>query len=171
MSSYNVAILGATGVVGQEVVQILGKTFSRRQAAAVGFCRSAGRVDRGRREDGHRRGHPQAFNGVGLAFHAGASVSRVCGAESRDGGHRQYWRTMDSSSLVVPRLMPGHPPASSVIANQVFSHHHGRSAEAPQRSSADRRIVVSTTSGFRAGAAMDGWWNRLSLRCGTSLGS
>ena len=69
MSSYNVAILGATGVVGQELVQILmERRFPVAKLRLLASARSAGRE---LTVDGEKmviEEVTQAFNGVDLAF-------------------------------------------------------------------------------------------------------
>ncbi|NLM95442.1 MAG: aspartate-semialdehyde dehydrogenase [Firmicutes bacterium] len=167
MSSYNVAILGATGVVGQELVQILmERRFPVAKLRLLASARSAGRE---LTVDGEKmvieEVTPQAFNGVDLAFFtAGASVSREFVDAARKAGtvvidNTSAFRMDPAVPLVVPEVnakdihqhqgVIANPNCSTIIMVVPLKPLHDRAQI--------KRIVVSTyqaVSGAGA-AAMD----------------
>ena len=160
MSSYNVAILGATGVVGQELVQILmERRFPVAKLRLLASARSAGRE---LTVDGEKmvieEVTPQAFNGVDLAFFtAGASVSREFVDAARKAGtvvidNTSAFRMDPAVPLVVPEVN-----AKDIHQHQGVVGGHAAQADAPPRSSADQADRgINLPSGFGSGGCRDG---------------
>jgi aspartate-semialdehyde dehydrogenase len=110
--SLNIAIVGATGVVGTEMLRILEeRRFPARQVIALASPRSAGKkiLFRG----GHievQVARPEAFEGVDIAlFSAGASASRDLAPHAAARGaividNSSAWRTDPDVPLVVPEV-------------------------------------------------------------------
>ena len=167
MSNYNVAILGATGVVGQELVQILlERRFPMGKLRLLASARSAGRE---LNVDGERmiieEVTPESFAGVDLAFFtAGASVSREFVDAARKAGtvvidNTSAFRMDPAVPLIVPEVnakdihqhqgVIANPNCSTIIMVVPLKPLHDRARI--------KRIVVSTyqaVSGAGA-AAMD----------------
>jgi aspartate-semialdehyde dehydrogenase len=124
--SLTVAVVGATGVVGRTMIQILNeREFPVGELRLLASGRSAGRtvsIDGRTLEIGEAL--PEAFEGVDIAlFSAGAGVSRdlapaavAAGATVID--NSSAWRMEESIPLVVSQVNPddleGHP---GIIAN------------------------------------------------------
>ena len=114
MTTYNVAVLGATGAVGQELISILlERGFPIKSLKALASARSAGRV----LEIGEERlvveeVAPESFIGIDLAFFmAGASVSRQFAQVAQDKGvvvidNSSAFRMDADVPLVVPEVNP-----------------------------------------------------------------
>jgi aspartate-semialdehyde dehydrogenase len=167
VSNYNVAILGATGVVGQELVQILlERRFPMGKLRLLASARSAGRE---LNVDGERmiieEVTPESFAGVDLAFFtAGASVSREFVDAARKAGtvvidNTSAFRMDPAVPLIVPEVnakdihqhqgVIANPNCSTIIMVVPLKPLHDRARI--------KRIVVSTyqaVSGAGA-AAMD----------------
>ena len=167
MGSYNVAVLGATGVVGQELVQILmERRFPIGKLRLLASARSAGReldVD-GEKMVIEEVTH-QSFAGVDLAFFtAGASVSREFVDAAREAGtvvidNTSAFRMDPSVPLVVPEVnardihkhegVIANPNCSTIIMVVPLKPLHDRAQI--------KRIVVSTYQAVSGAgvAAMD----------------
>ncbi len=79
MKDYNVAILGATGLVGQEFIKMLvQRSFPTASIRLLASDRSAGKILNVRnREIAVEEATPESFKGIDIAlFSAGADVSR-----------------------------------------------------------------------------------------------
>jgi aspartate-semialdehyde dehydrogenase len=114
MSGYNIAIVGATGLVGQTFIRVLEeRRFPIREVKLLASARSAGKRV-------HAFGHdmevleatPDSFKGVEIAlFSAGASVSRHLAPEAAARGavvvdNSSAWRMDPDVPLVVPEVNP-----------------------------------------------------------------
>jgi aspartate-semialdehyde dehydrogenase len=112
MKEFNVAILGATGMVGQELLDILvERRFPIKNLTLMSSARSAGkRVLVGGKEYAVQEATPEAFQGVNIAFFsAGGQVSRewmdtavAAGALVID--NTSAFRLRDDVPLVVPEV-------------------------------------------------------------------
>jgi aspartate-semialdehyde dehydrogenase len=111
---FHVAVLGATGLVGREMVRILeARNFPVRALTLLASERSAGRTIDFRGEPvSVVAATPEAFQGVELAlFSAGAAVSRQMAPEvARRGAvvidNSSAWRLDEDVPLVVPEVNP-----------------------------------------------------------------
>jgi aspartate-semialdehyde dehydrogenase len=153
-ASYNVAILGATGVVGQEMLKtLIGRQFPVRSLKLLASARSAGSVlSCDRRNYTVEEATPHAFENVDLVLaSAGASVSEAlvplavaAGAVVID--NTSAFRMRDDVPLVVPE-----------VNHEALKHHHGIIAnpncstiqlvvvlDALRKIAPIRRVVVST---------------------------
>ncbi len=109
-----VAVVGATGVVGQEMLAVLHQRgFPVSEVVPVASERSAGKKARfGQREIEIRALRPDVFDGVDFAlFSAGASVSREWGPVAAKAGaividNSSAFRMDDDVPLVVPECNP-----------------------------------------------------------------
>ncbi len=122
----NVAVVGATGVVGRTMIQILNeREFPIGELRLLASGRSAGRTvfaDGRNLEIGEAV--PEAFNGVDIAlFSAGADVSRELAPAAVARGatvidNSSAWRMDETIPLVVSQVNPddleGHP---GIVAN------------------------------------------------------
>ena len=168
MTTYNVAVLGATGAVGQELISILlERGFPIKSLKALASARSAGRV----LEIGEKRlvveeVSPENFDGVDIAFFmAGGSVSRQFAKAAQERGvvvidNSSAFRMDPEVPLVVPEVngddLAGHrgiianPNCSTTIAVMALAPLHFRAGL--------KRVVVSTyqaVSGIGAAAIDD----------------
>ena len=154
MQGYRVAVVGATGAVGTEMLAVLARRrFPVRELVALASSRSEGRtVPFGDQSVVVRRATPEAFAGVDLAlFSAGASRSRALAPAARAAGaivvdNSSAFRMDPDVPLVVPEIngellrdRPGlvaNPNCAAIILTM---------AVAPLRALGTiRRIVVST---------------------------
>ena len=109
-----VAVVGATGVVGRTMIQVLGERgFPLRELRLLASGRSAGRsvsVDGRTIEIGEAV--PEAFDGVDLAlFSAGAAISELLAPAAVARGatvidNSSAWRMTDGVPLVVSQVNP-----------------------------------------------------------------
>ena len=112
MKKLNVAILGATGMVGQELLDILvEREFPIANLTLMSSARSAGkRVLVGGKEYAVQEASPEAFQGVDVAFFcAGGQVSREWGDIAVGAGalvidNTSAFRMRDDVPLVVPEV-------------------------------------------------------------------
>ena len=126
MSGFNVAIVGATGLVGRTFVKLLEeRAFPVRELKLLASSRSAGkRLTALGREYEVKEARPESFEDVDIAlFSAGASASRALAPEAARRGavvvdNSSAWRMDDDTPLVVPEVNPedafGH---RGIIAN------------------------------------------------------
>ncbi|MCI0343351.1 MAG: aspartate-semialdehyde dehydrogenase [Planctomycetales bacterium] len=123
---YRVAIVGATGAVGQEFLAVLEqRKFPVRDLRLFASARSAGRKVRfAGAEVSVEEAGPGVFRGIELAlFSAGASVSRTLGPAARDAGalvvdNSSAFRMDPEVPLVVPEVNPeALAEAKGLVAN------------------------------------------------------
>jgi aspartate-semialdehyde dehydrogenase len=168
LRAYNVAVLGATGAVGQELMDILlERKFPIKSLKLLASARSAGKV----MEVGGERlvveeAAPESFAGVDLAFFmAGGAVSKRFAQAARERGtviidNSSAFRLDPDVPLVVPEVnvddLVNH---QGVIANPNCSTIIAVMALAPLHAAAGiKRAVVSTyqaVSGIGAAAIDD----------------
>ncbi|HEY9721899.1 MAG TPA: aspartate-semialdehyde dehydrogenase [Oscillatoriaceae cyanobacterium] len=112
MSAYNVAILGATGVVGQEMLKtLIQRNFPVKSIKMLASARSAGTtVSHGDRRYTVEEATPEAFKGIDLVLaSAGASVSEALAPHAVAAGavvvdNTSAFRMRDDVPLVVPEV-------------------------------------------------------------------
>ncbi len=115
MKHYNVAILGATGLVGQEFIRILvQRSFPMASIHLLASDRSAGRkITVSNREVEVEEATPDSFQGIDIAlFSAGAEISRHFSPIAvREGAvvidNSAAFRMDKTVPLVVPEVNPG----------------------------------------------------------------
>ncbi|MFN0071198.1 MAG: aspartate-semialdehyde dehydrogenase [Chloroflexota bacterium] len=154
MTPLNVAILGATGLVGQEFLKILEeRSFPVRSLKLLASDRSAGRVMEFRGESfSVEETTDRSFDGVDLAlFSAGADISRrfapiaaAAGAVVVD--NSAAWRMEPDIPLVVPEVNPDDAfKHQGIIANPNCSTIQMVVALAPlHRVNPLQRVIVDT---------------------------
>ena len=114
MSQYNVAIVGATGLVGQEFIKVLiQRNFPMKSIRLLASDRSAGRKLMVNRQEHKVRGTaPDAFEGMDIAlFSAGSEISRYFAPFAAQAGavvidNSAAWRLEPDVPLVVPEVNP-----------------------------------------------------------------
>jgi aspartate-semialdehyde dehydrogenase len=114
MKSYNVAIVGATGMVGQEFIKILEqRKFAINNISLWASDRSAGKkLFYGHQEILVRETSNESFNGVDIAlFSAGAEISKQFAPMAAKAGalvidNSASWRMDPRVPLVVPEINP-----------------------------------------------------------------
>lgn len=114
MGKYNVAIVGATGLVGQEFIKVLvQRSFPVDSIRLLASDRSAGRkLMVNKQEIEVRETTPESFEGVDIAlFSAGSEVSRhFSPIAARSGAvvvdNSAAWRMEPDVPLVVPEVNP-----------------------------------------------------------------
>jgi aspartate-semialdehyde dehydrogenase len=153
LNSAKIAILGATGAVGQEFLSILAQRgVPAGNLRLLASARSAGKkiAYSGQELIVHETG-PQSFDGIDIGlFSAGASISRQWAPTAVKAGAR----VVDNSSafrmdagvpLVVPEINPGAIGSAPIIANPNCSTIIMNMAVWPlHRVNPVKRIVVST---------------------------
>ena len=111
---FTVAVVGATGVVGRTMLQVLGeRAFPTGELRLLASGRSAGRtVQVGSRSIEIGEALPEAFDGVEIAlFSAGADISRVLAPQAVARGatvidNSSAWRMDPNVPLVVSQVNP-----------------------------------------------------------------
>lgn len=154
MTRYHVAILGATGMVGQEMLEtLLDRNFPAERITLLASARSAGKTVTCRGRDFTvERAVPEAFEGVDVVLaSAGGSVSAALAPEAVKRGavvidNTSYFRMDPTVPLVIPEINPhaldGH---HGIIANPNCSTIQLVVALEPLRRAVGiERIVVST---------------------------
>lgn len=123
---FDVAVVGATGVVGREMLRVLaGREFPAAHVHAVATQRSAGSS---LPYDGHELTveaiRPEVFDGIQLAlFSAGAGASREWAPIAVERGalvvdNSSAWRMAENCPLVVPEVNPGDiADSEGIVAN------------------------------------------------------
>jgi aspartate-semialdehyde dehydrogenase len=152
--SANVAIVGATGAVGQELLAVLAaRDFPIRELRLLASARSAGKTAEFRgRQIAIEEPKPDSFKGIQFAFFsAGGSVSREFAPAAVAAGavvidNTSAFRMKDGIPLVVPEVNPDHihkhaglianPNCSTIIMNVPVWPLH--------RANRVKRIIVST---------------------------
>ncbi|HPT83188.1 MAG TPA: aspartate-semialdehyde dehydrogenase [Limnochordia bacterium] len=167
MKKLNVAILGATGMVGQELLDILvERSFPMASLTLLSSARSAGRrVLVGGKEYAVQEVSPEAFQGVDVAFFcAGGQVSRdwvdtAVGAGALVIDNTSAFRLREDVPLIVPEVNGGeilkhkgiiaNPNCSTIIMALVLKPIYDRVGI--------KRVVVSTYQAVSGagGRAMD----------------
>ena len=113
MKNYNVAIVGATGAVGQELMKILAeRSFPVKNLLLLASARSEGKkmTWQGREYTVHEA-KPEAFDGVDLVLFAGGSISKTLAPEAVKRGavcidNSSTFRYDPDVPLVVPEVNP-----------------------------------------------------------------
>jgi aspartate-semialdehyde dehydrogenase len=125
-SPLTVAVVGATGVVGRTMVQVLSeRAFPIRDLRLLASGRSAGReVEIAGRTHRVEEATPNAFEGVDIAlFSAGADISRALAPEAAKRGatvvdNSSAWRMEPGVPLVVSQVNPADLEAhEGIVAN------------------------------------------------------
>ncbi len=114
MKAYNVAIVGATGMVGQEFIKILQqRNFPVASVRLYASDRSAGKkLFFGHQEIEVQETSPDSFHGIDIAlFSAGAEISRSFSPIAAKNGalvidNSAAWRMEPKVPLVVPEVNP-----------------------------------------------------------------
>lgn len=154
MRSYSVAVVGATGAVGQEILSLLEeRRFPVDRLKLLASTRSAGKRYRFQGEEvAVEEARPEAFRGVEVAFFsAGGSVSRELAPAAVERGavvidNTSAFRLEPEVPLVVPEVNPEDIRSHcGIIANPNCSTIIMLVAIAPlHRAAGIRRVVVST---------------------------
>ena len=172
---YKVAVVGATGNVGREMLQTLSeREFPAREVVALASARSVGKeVSFG--EDKTLKVHnleTYDFTGTDIAlFSAGSKASEVHGARAGKQGcvvidNSSFWRMHEDVPLVVPEVNPGAIAGytrRNIIANPNCSTIQMVVALKPLHDAAKIRRVVVATYQSTSGAgklAMDELFNQ-----------
>ena len=154
MMEYNIAIVGATGLVGQEFIKILvQRSFPMKSIRLLASDRSAGKkllVNKQEIEVGETT--PDSFEGIGIAlFSAGSEISRHFSPLAAKSGavvidNSAAWRMEPNVPLVVPEVNPEDIEwHSGIIANPNCSTIQMVVALYPlHKVNPIKRIVVST---------------------------
>ncbi len=154
MKACNIAIVGATGLVGQEFIKILAqRSFPMESIRLLASDRSAGRklmVNKQEIEVGETT--PESFEGIDIAlFSAGSEVSRHFSPLAAQSGavvvdNSAAWRMEPHVPLVVPEVNPEDIEwHSGIIANPNCSTIQMVAALYPlHKVNPIKRIVVST---------------------------
>ena len=122
MKSYNVAVVGATGLVGRKMAQVLEeRKFPVKSIRFLASERSAGKeLTFAGKPETVRKLTPQSFTGIDIAlFSAGASVSREFAPHAVNAGtlvidNSSAFRMDEGIPLVVPEVNP-----------EMICRHHG----------------------------------------------
>ena len=128
-----VAVLGATGAVGNVVLNVLAeRNFPCRELIPLASRRSAGKsISFGGRDHIVREGTPESFGGIDLVFSAvDSSVSRELVPHAVNAGaividKTSAWRYEDDVPLVIPEVNPGDIDGHNGINNPVGMHAAG----------------------------------------------
>ncbi|WP_067730037.1 aspartate-semialdehyde dehydrogenase [Oceanobacillus damuensis] len=111
-TAYNVAVVGATGAVGEKIIQLLeDKNFPINELKLLSSKRSAGKkIQFGNSEVTVEEATPESFQGIDIAlFSAGGSVSKELAPEAVKHGavvvdNTSAYRMDESVPLVVPEV-------------------------------------------------------------------
>lgn len=163
--AFKVAVLGATGAVGQEMLRVLeDHRFPVSELRALASPRSAGQTVRFRGEDVTIQAvSAQAFEGIDVAlFSAGSGPSKEWGPIAAKAGalvvdNSSAWRMDPDVPLCVPEvnLEAARHPKKGIIANPNCSTIQMVVALKPIHDRARlRRVVVSTYQAISGAGAM-----------------
>ena len=154
MMAYNIAIVGATGLVGQEFIKILAqRNFPMKSIRLLASDRSAGRkLWVNKQEIEVEETTPDSFEGIDIAlFSAGSEISRHYAPLAAKSGavvidNSAAWRMEPNVPLVVPEVNPEDIEwHSGIIANPNCSTIQMVVALYPlHKVNPIKRIVVST---------------------------
>ena len=142
MKRYNVAIVGATGMVGQTIIQVLQeRNFPIAGLKLLASSRSAGReIEVIGRTYKVEEARPEAFAGVDVAFFsAGGSVSEKLVPEAVKRGtvvidNSSAFRMAEDVPLVVPEVNPKPCGTQGTYCQpQLFHHSNGGSTASLQQ--------------------------------------
>ncbi|WP_334109430.1 aspartate-semialdehyde dehydrogenase [Thermodesulfitimonas autotrophica] len=113
MRQFNVAVVGATGAVGQEILKVLEKrNFPVRELRPLATARSAGRVVYFKGEAYTvEETRPESFAGVEIALFAGGAASKEFALAAKERGalvidNSSAFRLEPDVPLVVPEVNP-----------------------------------------------------------------
>ncbi|MGI5825617.1 MAG: aspartate-semialdehyde dehydrogenase [Bacillota bacterium] len=113
MKKYNVAIVGATGAVGHELMKVLAeRDFPINELKLLASARSEGKVLQYRGEDiTVHEAKPESFDNVDIALFAGGSISKTLAPEAVKRGavcidNSSTFRYDPEIPLVVPEVNP-----------------------------------------------------------------
>ncbi|MBM4447684.1 MAG: aspartate-semialdehyde dehydrogenase [Chloroflexi bacterium] len=114
MGEYNIAIVGATGLVGQEFIRVLvQRSFPMKSIRLLASDRSAGRkMTVNQQEHEVMETAAESFEGIDIAlFSAGAEISRYFAPLAAQAGavvidNSAAWRMEPNVPLVVPEVNP-----------------------------------------------------------------
>ncbi|MEW6448165.1 MAG: aspartate-semialdehyde dehydrogenase [Bacillota bacterium] len=113
MRQFNVAVVGATGAVGQEILKVLEeRNFPAAKLRPLATARSAGKEIRFRGEVYTvEETRPESFEGVEIALFAGGAASKEFALAARDRGalvvdNSSAFRMEPDVPLVVPEVNP-----------------------------------------------------------------
>lgn len=153
-TAYNVAVVGATGAVGQKIIQLLEeKNFPIDKFKALSSKRSAGqKIMFNNKETVVEEALPESFEGIDIAlFSAGGSVSKELAPEAVKRGavvvdNTSAYRMDENVPLVVPEVNPEDIQAhQGIIANPNCSTIQMVAALKPIKDAFGLdRIIVST---------------------------
>lgn len=153
-SAYNVAVVGATGAVGQKIIELLEeKDFPIDQLKLLSSKRSAGTKKKFKQQEVIvEEAVPESFTGVDIAlFSAGGSVSKKLAPEAVKRGavvidNTSAYRMNDSVPLVVPEVNKADlKQHQGIIANPNCSTIQMVAALKPLKDAFGlKRIIVST---------------------------
>ncbi|TWH48661.1 aspartate-semialdehyde dehydrogenase [Sporomusa sp. KB1] len=164
MKKYNVAILGATGAVGQEFLKLIEeRNFPFNELKLLASERSAGKTIAFMGKDYIvEEATPDSFNGVQIALFAGGSISKTLAPEAAKRGavvidNSSAFRMDPEVPLVVPEVNPeAIKNHKGIIANPNCSTIIMVMALKPVHDAAKiKRIVVSTYQAV-SGAGKEG---------------
>ena len=164
MKKYNVAILGATGAVGQEFLKLIEeRNFPFNELKLLASERSAGKTIEFMGKDYIvEEATPNSFNGVQIALFAGGSISKTLAPEAAKRGavvidNSSAFRMDPEVPLVVPEVNPeAIKNHKGIIANPNCSTIIMVMALKPVYDAAKiKRIVVSTYQAV-SGAGKEG---------------
>jgi len=164
LSSYNVAVVGASGAVGQELLRVLEeRNFPVGELKCLATSRSRGKEMRFRgRVHQVEETRPDSFAGVDIALFAGGAASAEFAAAAVERGavvidNSSYFRLDPRVPLVVPEINPqdvawhsgiiANPNCSTIIMVMVLAPLH--------RAAGIKRVVVSTYQAV-SGAGAEG---------------
>lgn len=131
-TAYNLAVVGATGAVGQKIIEMLeDKDFPVQNLKLLSSKRSAGKkVTFKNRQITVEEAVPESFDGVDIAlFSAGGSVSKQLAPEAVKRGavvvdNTSAFRMDEKVPLVVPEVNEGDlQHHQGIIANQIGRAH------------------------------------------------
>lgn len=164
MGGYNVAVVGATGMVGRTMVQILQeRNFPINKWKLLASARSANqKVEIGGQEFTIEEAKPEAFEGVDFAFFsAGGSISKELAPEAVKKGtvvidNSSAFRMEPEVPLVVPEVNPGEASRHrGLIANPNCSTIQMVVALQPLQEAAGLKRVVAATYQSVSGAGKE----------------
>lgn len=153
-NGFHVAVVGATGAVGQQIIQTLTKeNFPIKKLSLLSSARSAGkRMNVNGQEYTVQEAKPESFEGVDIAlFSAGGSVSKELAPEAVKRGaivvdNTSAFRMDDNVPLVVPEVNEGDlHKHNGIIANPNCSTIQMVAALEPIRKKYGlKKVIVST---------------------------
>lgn len=164
--SYRVAVVGATGMVGQKMVEMLFKrNFPMAELRLLASARSAGtKVNVNGREYVIEEATPSAFTGVDFAFFsAGGEISSLLAPEAVKRGavvidNSNAFRMEEGIPLVIPEVNPQAAfTHGGLIANPNCSTIQMVMAIYPLHRAAGLKRVVASTYQAVSGAGREAW--------------